>query len=99
MKVLTDTEKAHAYLTGAELDIRRFLEDSDGIHALEYFEDVHIAIVEAMNLLGIELDTPPDDEFDDELLADYEDKQHAAELENFDPITILEKQEQTGELK
>lgn len=40
-----------------------------------------------------------DDFADDELLADYEDKQHAAELENFDPITILEKQEQTGEMK
>jgi len=40
-----------------------------------------------------------DDYEGDELIADYEDKQHAAELENFDPISVLEKQEQTGELK
>lgn len=33
------------------------------------------------------------------MIADYEEKEHAAELENFDPITLLEKQEQTGELK
>jgi hypothetical protein len=40
-----------------------------------------------------------DDYEGDELIDDYEDKQHAAELENFDPITVLEKQIQTGELK
>jgi len=41
-----------------------------------------------------------EDDFEgDELIADYDDKQHAAELENFDPITVLEKQIQTGELK
>jgi hypothetical protein len=33
------------------------------------------------------------------MIADYEEREHAAELENFDPITALEKQEQTGELK
>jgi len=41
-----------------------------------------------------------EDDFEgDQLIDDYEDKQHAAELENFDPITVLEKQIQTGELK
>lgn len=39
-------------------------------------------------------------EFDEaELVAEGEERFHAAELENFDPITILEKQEKTGELK
>jgi hypothetical protein len=33
------------------------------------------------------------------MIADHEEREHAAELENFDPITVLEKQEQTGELK
>jgi hypothetical protein len=33
------------------------------------------------------------------MIADHEEREYAAELENFDPITILEKQEQTGELK
>lgn len=38
-------------------------------------------------------------EIDDEMIANHEEHIHAQELENFDPITILEKQEQTGELK
>lgn len=41
-----------------------------------------------------------EDDFNDEaLLAEYEDGVHAAELENFDPITHIEAQERTGELK
>jgi hypothetical protein len=33
------------------------------------------------------------------MITDYEEKERVAELENFDPITALEKQIQTGELK
>lgn len=39
------------------------------------------------------------DEEDSALLAEYEEGVHAAELENFDPITHIEAQERTGELK
>ena len=100
MKPLTDTEKAFGYLTSVERDIRRFLQDSDGIHTLEYFEDVHIALVEAMELLGVETDgADEDEEILEELIAQQEERYHAAELEDFDPISVLEKQERTGELK
>lgn len=99
MKPLTDTEKAQIHLRAVEYDIRKFLEDGEGVNPFEYFEDTHIALVEAMNLLGVELDA--DEEYFDEaeLIAEGEERFHAAELENFDPITVLEKQEQTGELK
>ena len=98
MKPLTDTEKAQIHLRAVEYDIRKFLEDGDGVNPSEYFEDTHVALVEAMNLLGVELDA--DEEYDDDaLLAEYEEGVHAAELENFDPITAIETQEKTGELK
>ena len=59
--------------------------------SLEYFEDVHCALIEAMELLGIEVDESEADA--------YEDMQHAKELENFDPITHIEAQEKTGGMK
>ena len=40
-----------------------------------------------------------DDFADDELIAKYEEDARVKDLENFDPITILENQERTGELK
>lgn len=100
MKPMTDTEKAQTYLQAVEYDIRKFLEDGEGVNPFEYFEDTHIALVEAMNLLGVELDAEDEGEaMLEAMIADHEEREHAAELENFDPITILEKQEQTGVLK
>jgi hypothetical protein len=101
MKVLTDTEKAHVFLQHVEYDIRKFLEDGEGVTPFEYFEDVHIALVEALNLLGVGMDVQyeDDDELDDALIAEGEEREHARDLENFDPITHIEAQERTGELK
>lgn len=101
MKPLTDTEKAFTYLTAVERDVRKFLQDGEGINPFEYFEDVHIALVEAMELLGVKPDDSGDEpEFDDiELEYEGERRYHAADLENFDPITHLEAKERTGEMK
>ena len=82
---LTETEKAHAYLRCVEADIRKFLMEGDGAMALEYFEDVHCALIEAMNMLGVEID--PDDGDDmAEVIAEYDKRQNAIDLENFDPL-------------
>ena len=82
---LTETEKAHAYLRCVEADIRKFLMEGDGAMALEYFEDVHCALIEAMNMLGVEID--PDDGDDmAEVIAEYDKRQDAIDLENFDPM-------------
>ena len=82
---LTETEKAYAYLRCVEADIRKFLMEGDGAMALEYFEDVHCALIEAMTLLGVEID--PEDEFVfDGLIEEYEKRQNAIDLENFDPM-------------
>lgn len=82
---LTETEKAHAYLRCVEADIRKFLMEGDGAMALEYFEDVHCALIEAMNMLGVEID--PDDGDDmAEVIAEYDKRQDAIDLENFDPL-------------
>lgn len=97
MKTYTDTDKAHAYLRAIEADLRKFLTDSDGIHPTEYFEEVHIALVEAMNLLGVEDNTELDDEIEKWATAvtEHEERQYAQELENFDPITHIEATERT----
>jgi hypothetical protein len=95
MKVITDTEKAFTYLRAVERDIRKFLTDSEGITAMEYFEDAHVALLEALELLGVDAD----DLDDDALIAEYEEREHAQDLENFDPITHIEAQERTGEMK
>lgn len=82
---LTETEKAHAYLRCVEADIRKFLMEGDGAMALEYFEDVHCALLEALTLLGVEID--PDDGDDmAEVIAEYDKRQNAIDLENFDPL-------------
>jgi hypothetical protein len=36
---------------------------------------------------------------DEALIAEYEEREHARDLENFDPITHIEAQERTGEFK
>jgi len=98
MKTMTDTERAHILLRAVESDLRKFLQDGEGVNPFEYFEEVHIALVEAMTLLGVS----EDDENEavlEAMIAEQEEREHAAELENFDPITALEKQIQTGELK
>lgn len=40
-----------------------------------------------------------DDFADDELIAKYEEDERVKDLENFDPITHIEAQERTGEMK
>ena len=84
---LTDTEKAFAYLRCVEFDIRKFLVDGDAVHATEYFEDVHAALVEALDLLGVEFDPVGGsvDEFAG-LIAEYDKRMDAISLEDFDPL-------------
>ena len=82
---MSDADKAYALLRCVEADLNKFLTDGEAIDPMEYFEDVHIALVEAMTLLGVEID--PDDEFEfDGLVAEYEKQQNAIALEDFDPI-------------
>ena len=94
MTAMTDNARGQLFLRAVESDIRKFLIDGEGINPAEFFEDVHIALIEEMELLGIEVDEPEADAFADDALIDaYEDMQHAKELENFDPITHIEAQE------
>lgn len=82
----TDTEKAFALLRCVEADVRKFVVNSEGIDPTEYFEDVHVALTEAMALLGVEVD--PEDAFEfDGLIESYEKKMDSISLEDFDPIT------------
>lgn len=67
-------------------------------------EDAELAAVEMFNPDFAEIYVHDSWEAEGEemleaMLAEQEEREHAAELENFDPITILEKQEQTGVLK
>lgn len=83
---MTETEKAYALLRCIEADVRKFVVNSEGINAQEYFEDVHMALTEALFLLGVEVD--PEEEFEFEgLIESYEKKMDALSLEDFDPIT------------
>jgi hypothetical protein len=50
---LDQTERLHKLLQAIDEDLRNYLRNPDGIHP-EYFEDVHHALTEVMELCGVE---------------------------------------------
>ena len=81
----TDTEKAYSLLRAIEQDLRKFVTDSEGIDPVEFFEDVHLATVEALTLLGVSIDAADEYEFGG-LIEEYEKRMDSASLEDFDPM-------------
>jgi hypothetical protein len=50
---LDQTERLHKLLQAIDEDLRNYLRDPDGIHP-EYYEDVHHAVTEVMELCVVE---------------------------------------------
>lgn len=51
---LDQTERLHKLLQAIDEDLRNYLRDPDGFTP-EYFEDVHHAVTEIMELCGVEV--------------------------------------------
>ncbi len=58
---LDQTERLHKLLQAIDEDLRNYLRDPDGIHP-EYFEDVHHAVTEVMELCGVDVAEEEGDE-------------------------------------
>ena len=57
---LDQTERLHKLLQAIDEDLRNYLRDPDGFHP-EYFEDVHHAVTEVMELCGVEVTEEEED--------------------------------------
>jgi hypothetical protein len=58
---LDQTERLHKLLQAIDEDLRNYLRDPAGFHP-EYFEDVHHAVTEIMELCGVDVAEEEGDE-------------------------------------
>jgi hypothetical protein len=80
----TDFSKASRLIRAVEEDMRNFLIDPSNYQSM-FFEDVHAALIEAMELLGIEVSEHIEVESQDlSILEEAQDIEHAKDLENYD---------------
>jgi len=84
---MTDFDKASKLLLAVEEDVRKFLMNPADYQSM-FFEDVHIALIEAMETLGIVIESN-EEEADIALLEEAQYQQHARELENYDQFNQI----------